>query len=242
MTRPEIRRSCLAPASLIVGLILVAGFAPAGAADHTVTGTVRYEGPQLEHRVLKMNADPKCEELHDGPVHDIDRVVAKDGGLSSAFVFLETVPAGLGPFPPPATPVELLQQGCLYHPRVIGIQVGQKLSVVNGDPTLHNVRFLAKTNRPFNIGQPPNTPPRSKLFTESELAVKFKCDVHPWMAAYLFVMDHPFFATTDEHGRFSIAGLPAGSHTLVVWHEAFGERKVQVEVGPATSPLTVTFD
>ncbi len=210
------------------------GFAAAGwcAAQQPVAGTVRYTGPEFRVRTIQLGADPKCEEVAAAArVPAQDRLVAGDGGVANAFVYLETVPAGT-----PAAPSEvavLTQRGCMYRPRVLGVLTNQKLSIVNDDPTLHNVRFLATANRPFNIGQPAATPPREKTFTIAEKAVKFKCDVHPWMESYLFVMEHPFWAVSGTDGRWSIPRVPAGKHTLVVWHESFGEQKIAVQVGGA---------
>jgi hypothetical protein len=113
---------------------------------------------------------------------------------------------------------------------VQGILVDQKLEIVNGDDTLHNVRALAEKNRPFNIGQPPATAPRIKTFTTVEPRLKFKCDVHPWMFAYLFVMEHPYFGVSASDGTFTLPTLPPGTYTLVAWHEKLGEQEAQVTV------------
>ena len=50
---------------------------------------------------------------------------------------------------------------------------------------------------------------------------QFKCDIHPWMSAYCAVMEHPFFATTDENGNFEITGLPDGDYVITTWAERF---------------------
>jgi hypothetical protein len=188
-----------------------------------------------------MDADAKCVELHgEARVADRDLVVGANGVLANAFVWLETAPAGTGPFTTPEAARRLVQEGCFYQPRVLGIMVEQTLEVVNDDPTLHNVRSLARANRPINLGQPVGSPPRTKFFTKPEEAVKFKCDVHPWMASYVFVLDHPFYATTGADGTFSIPDLPAGSYTLSVWHESLGTQQVEVTTGG--SPVEVTFE
>ena len=198
-----------------------------------------FDGPAPRVRAIRMSADPNCEALHDERVFAQDRVVADDGSLADVFVYVESPPAGSYPEDIPQEPVELRQQGCIYVPRVQGIRVRQKLDVINDDPTLHNVRSLAELNRPFNLGQPEGGK-RTKFFTKVEMPVRFKCDVHPWMFAFLFVMDHPFFATTGADGRFSIDGLPAGKHTLVAWHEVYGELRLPVEV-PSDGKVTADF-
>lgn len=186
-----------------------------------------------------MSADPNCESLHDERVFANDRVIGEDGSLADVFVYVEAPPADSYESQTPTEAVELRQQGCIYVPRVQGIRVRQTLEVVNDDPTLHNVRSLAEANRPFNLGQPEGGR-RTKFFTKVELPVRFKCDVHPWMSAFLFVMDHPFFATTGADGRFSIEGLPPGRHTLVAWHEVYGEARLEIDV-PADGAATADF-
>lgn len=216
---------------------------PAALAEEgSIVGTVHYEGPGFRIPTLRMQADPKCEELHEsGGVRSQERLVSKEGGVANVFVYLAEAPEGTGPFEAPEEPKRLNQEGCLYQPRVQGILVQQKLEVANDDPTLHNVRFLASENRPFNIGQPPDTAPRVKFFTEPEEAVKFKCDVHPWMSAYLFIMDHPYFAVTDESGAFAIPGLPPGTYELKAWHESFGELAHTVHLTSGETEVAFTY-
>ena len=57
------------------------------------------------------------------------------------------------------------------------------------------------------------------------------CDFHRWMRAYIFVMEHPFFAVTDEAGQFEIKDLPDDAYTLAIWHETFGKREKEITVG-----------
>jgi hypothetical protein len=57
-----------------------------------------------------------------------------------------------------------------------------------------------------------------------------QCDFHPWMKAYIFVMDHPYFAVTNAKGEYSIKGLPAGKYTLTAWHEEIGEQDAEIVV------------
>ncbi len=118
----------------------------------------------------------------------------------------------------------------MFRPRVQGVMVGQEFVMKNGDPVLHNVRALSFKNRAFNIAQPPKSEDRKKVFKRREKEVMVQCDIHPWMTAYYFVMDHPYFAVTNEKGQFEIKGLPAGQYTLAVWHEEFGEQETKISV------------
>ena len=68
-------------------------------------------------------------------------------------------------------------------------------------------------------------------FTEAEpTPVRFKCQVHPWMTAYMGVFDHPYFAVSNAAGQFSLHLVPPGEYQLVAWHE---------KLGTQTSPVTV---
>ena len=71
--------------------------------------------------------------------------------------------------------------------------------------------------------------------------IRFKCDVHPWMGAYMGVLDHPFFAVSGADGSFEIDGLPAGDYVIEAWHETLGTQTQSVTVA-ADGAVGVTFD
>jgi hypothetical protein len=73
---------------------------------------------------------------------------------------------------------------------------------------------------------------------------KIKCDVHAWMNTWCHVVEHPFYAVTDESGTFTIAGLPPGEYELRYWHETLGEQKakVKLEAGQAAEAEQVAFE
>lgn len=203
--------------------------ATASAVGAGVTGSATLEGDPPAEFKLKMNADPKCDALYpDGSPSTRYFIVGEGGSLGNVFLYITDPPDG--DYPAPETPTTLLQEGCLYSPLVGGIQVDQTLRIENVDEHLHNVRALARKNRPFNLGQP-GVGVREKSFKTPEEAIKFKCDVHPWMESYLFVLDHPFYAVTDENGRFEIDDLPAGTYTLAAWHVKAGEQQQEITVG-----------
>jgi plastocyanin len=158
-------------------------------------------------------------------------LVSASGGVQNAFVYVK---AGLDPeysFKVPAEPAVLDQKGCIYTPRVVGVMTGQPLDVVNSDQTLHNVHALPRENQEFNQGQRLKGERMTKSFSVPEVMVRFKCDVHGWMAAYVGVMAHPFFAVTDADGRYEIKGLPPGEYTLAIWHEKLGTQEQKITVG-----------
>ena len=137
--------------------------------------------------------------------------------------------------------MKLDQKGCHYSPHVLGIQVGQPLQVVNSDNTLHNVHAMPNANREFNQGQPVPGMKNSVTFTAPEVMIPFKCDVHGWMHAYVGVMDNPYFAVTQDGGKFELT-IPPGTYTIEAWHEKLGTQTQMVTVGAKeTKDVAFTF-
>jgi len=110
---------------------------------------------------------------------------------------------------------------------VIAVQANQVVTFLNSDPTLHNVHAVSKINPPFNVGMAVKGQKVSRFFGKPEM-VKMKCDVHSWMASYIGVFDNPFHAVTDDAGRFTVQGLPAGTYDVEAWHETYGVKKQSV--------------
>jgi hypothetical protein len=125
---------------------------------------------------------------------------------------------------------------------VLGVQVGQQLTIRNSDPLLHNVRAEAQINEPFDVGTPIQGMEVKRTFATREVMVPFKCNVHSWMNAYVGVLEHPFFAVTDGSGRFTIRDLPPGNYTIEIWHERLGTQTQQVTVAAKdTQDLTFNY-
>jgi plastocyanin len=206
-----------------------------------VGGTVKFEGTPPAPQTIRLSNDCLKSSSTPNPVSDAV-LVAADGGLRNAFVYVKDGLDAAYAFDTPAEPVELMQRGCVYSPRILGIRVGQPLDVVNGDPTLHNVHALPMVNEEFNKHQPIQNSHLKHVFTAPEVMVRFKCDVHGWMASYVGVMAHPYFAVSDAAGRFSIENLPPGDYTLEAWHETFGRKTAKVTVvSRTTAPVEFTF-
>ena len=228
----------------ISGVMMLSAEETLSAAEATtgfsVSGVATFAGKPPERLPIDMARDPKCIAAHGGEeVLDEALLVSGDGQIQNVFLFVENVESG--DYAMPESPAILSQSGCMYRPRVQGIRVGQKLQIVNSDPLLHNVRSFARKNRPFNIGQPKEGT-REKTFTQVEHAIKIKCDIHPWMTAHFFVLDHPFFAVTDEAGAFAIEGLPAGDYVLQAWHESLGKLQKEITVSEDIADANFLFE
>jgi hypothetical protein len=206
----------------------------------TLSGTVTLQGAAPARVPVKMAADPVCAKAHAEPAMSQDVIVDESNNLKNVFVYVKTGLEGQE-FTTPTEPVTLDQLGCQYDPHVFGIMVNQPLRILNSDPTLHNIHALPKKGE-FNLGMPKQGMEFTKTFVEPEVPVHVKCDVHPWMSAWVGVLTHPFYAVTDDHGSFSIADLPAGTYTIEAWHEKFGAQTQTVTVGAeGVPPLRFTF-
>jgi plastocyanin len=214
--------------------------APAAGAPATgassIRGAVKLTGTPPEMPLTKRDADPFCART---PMKDEEVVVGPGGTLKN--VIVRITKGVTGNYEPPMTNVTLDQTQCMYKPRVAAIMAGQSLLIRNSDQTLHNVHTYRGASTLFNQAEVPGLPAIAKVFKDSTGEIlKFKCDVHPWMTGYVAVMGHPFFAVTDEGGKFEIPKVPAGKYTVEAWHERFGTKSQEVTV-EAGKPLDVAF-
>lgn len=223
----------------VLGLVVAMMWTVPGWAG-SVKGTVVFNGDAPRLPTLRMDADPACQAKHSGPVTAPLLVLGSGNTVANVFVQIRNAPKGS--FPPPKEPVIVDQVDCLYQPRVAGVMVGQQLLFRNSDKLMHNVRGEPEENRAFNIGMPAVIPEADQRFNKPEPLFPVKCDIHPWMNAFIAVMEHPFFAVTGEDGRFLIENLPAGEYEIEVWHERLGTitKRVTVEAeGTATVNLAL---
>ena len=205
----------------------------------TITGQVSFEGTKPTPKRISMDAVPACTQAAKAPVFTEDVVVNDNGTLRDVYVYVKE---GLGDraFPVPAQAVELDQQGCTYKPHVVALMVGQKLRIMNADPTNHNIHPMPTQNREWNQSQPPGAPAMEQEFPRPEVMIPVKCNVHPWMKAYVGVQKHPFAVVTGTDGTFTIKGLPPGDYTIETWQEKYGTQQQKVTVG-ASETKTVDF-
>lgn len=210
-------------------------------AQGSVSGTCVLDGPAPKMKKIKMAQEQSCEKHHKEPLRQEDVVIGADGkSLANVFVYVKNAPAGAAA----ATgEVTIDQIGCQYKPHVFGIRVGQTLKILNSDNgVLHNIHAFGEPGNTFNMGQPGNGQPLTQKFQKAQLGVPLKCDVHGWMKSYACVVEHPYFAVTDDKGAFKIDNLPPGEYELEAWQEVCGTQSAKVKVEAAGgAPVTFTF-
>jgi hypothetical protein len=207
----------------------------------TIKGKVLFEGTAPKAKIIQMDQDKACLEFYKGqdPPRFKSLVVNENSTLQSVFVYIGK--GVKGKFKSKNI-VTLDQKGCAYTPRVFGMLAGETLIVNNGDKTKHNFHLLGKNkyNRSANPGKSIKRKikkagslkiKKKKGKLKSKVMSKIKCDVHPWMVAYVGVMKHPFFRVTGGDGAFEIDDLPEGKYTLVAWHEKLGTQTQEFTVG-----------
>ena len=201
----------------------------------TIRGTVKVEGklpklPPLQITKYKeVCKDVPNERLIVGPAQ----------GLRYAVVTLEGV--GKGKAVEKETVHELDNIRCRFSPHVQAASVGQFVVIKNSDPILHTAHALFTNEQPqFNVGLYPGRTSRKPLIAAG--LVKIRCEVHPWMAAYIMVTEHPYHAVSDLYGEYELTDIPPGAYQLKVWHANLGTQEKRIEVKPsAAQKVDFTF-
>lgn len=220
------------------------GAAATAAGYGNLVGTVTFEGsaPQLAP-VIKAGAagvkDPEVCGVMDVPNESLV-VNPQNKGIANVVIYLDKKPANVKPelAAAPTEPVLFDQKGCRFLPHVVVVRVGQPLLVLSADGVAHNTHTFPERNNGFNQAIPANERkgiPCPYPKPESK-PLEVKCDLHTWMKAYHFPVDHPYVAVTDADGKFRIEGLPAGKHVFKVWQEGAKdsnkllERKLEITI------------
>ena len=208
-----------------------------------VKGKIKFDGKAPKMKPLRMDADPVCVANSDIKPRKEWLVLDENNGVKNVLVYVKESKSGAlsknYDTPKEAAVIDL--KGCVYVPHVLGVMVGQQLDILNSDGTLHNIHALPKVNKEFNKAMPRSKKQMSVKFDKVEAPFKIKCDVHPWMGAFLGVFDHPYFAVTDDSGSYTISGLAPGKYVLEAWHEKLGLQTVDLSVDESGATQNFTF-
>jgi len=202
----------------------------------SVSGTVKLDGAAPKPAKIDMSQDPACKGTNTA-----ETIVADNGELANVFVYVKD---GLGTrtFDVPTQAVTIDQQGCKYHPHVLGVMTGQNIEIKNDDLTTHNIHPTPQSNREWNESQPPQSAAIEKNFAREEIMLPVKCNQHPWMRMYINVVKSPFYAVTGPDGKYEIKGLPPGDYTIAFVQEKLGEQVQKVTLAAKGSKtVDMTF-
>lgn len=208
--------------------------APTSTSSVDVKGFVNFSGKVPQGK--KLNLPSACAKMFKGDVYS-NEVMVKNGKLQNVLIRITKGIESKTFTDVPAEEIILDQKGCIYVPRIVAARVGQKVTFLNSDPIFHNVRSVTKVNQRFNVAMPHLNQKVTKVFNKPEISLQTKCSVHPWMTAYVAVMDHPYYSITNEKGEFTIPKLPEGKYTLETWHEVYGTLTQEITVTKDMKPI-----
>ena len=225
----------------VVGALWV-GLQATPAAD--ITGTITLKGtPPKERDITPLKEDATCGKMHTDMPTTHFYVVGPKGELADVVVSLQGISGKSTGASAPAAALD--QKGCEYVPSIFAVQTGQKIVVKNSDPVLHNVHNVPASgseNKEYNQAQVPNGPDLTFSFDKPENFLKFQCDVHKWMFAWVSVFDHPYFAVSAKDGTFKITNVPPGKYKIQAAHRKAGTVTQEIEVtegAPAKADFTL---
>lgn len=187
------------------------------AASAQVSGIVAVAGPYRQPQPLPVF---KSRTFCGATVSNETMLIGPDGGLRNAVVLLRPRDAKAVTAPGLAV---LDNKNCAFTPHVQVVTAGTQLLLKNSDPILHTARARLGKETLFNVGLPRWRQVIKSL--DRPGVVRIDCDVlHTWMTAAIVVTDTPYFAVTDEDGRFAIPRLRPGWYEMEVWHERLGTK------------------
>ena len=189
---------------------------------------VKYRGETMTETVVINKDVEQC-----GKEKRIVRVaVGPDNGLRDAIV--SVIDAKAGATTKSASNPVLDQNGCEFHPHVLGMMPGA-VDILNSDGILHNIHTFSTANAPINKAQPRFKKVITETFGEPEI-IRVQCDVHSWMQGWIVVKPHPFFAVTSDVGVARIENVPPGKHAVDVWHPVRANSPRRWRQRPARRP------
>jgi plastocyanin len=150
--------------------------------------------------------------------------------LPGAVVFLESADARAQV--KPLSGVEIAQAERRFTPAVSIVTVGSAVSFPNRDVVRHHVYSFSPAKR-FEIKLYVGTPAQPVVFDQPGIAV-LGCNIHDNMAAWVVIVETPWYGRSDEQGRWSGA-VPPGRYRLRAWHP-------QMAVGATPSDQALLVD
>ncbi len=221
---------------MIGGLALtLMGFSSAFAQTGDLKMQFVYEGDAVTPGPVDVNKDVEFCGKH-GLTNEKLLVNPENNGIKNVVVYVYTGRGGtdLAEVPPRNEELTLANENCRFEPRIVIAQTGDTLKVTNPDPVGHNANLNFFRNTAQNFTIPANQERSVELEQPEPAPIPVDCNIHPWMRAYVVVLEHPFAAVSDEDGVLEIEGLPVDQElTFRVYHEgiAQGESFQSVKVG-----------
>ena len=137
----------------------------------------------------------------------------------------------------PLTKVTIDQRDKMFSPHISVVTVGTTVDFPNNDTIYHNV-FAYYNAKKFDLGMYPRGATKRVTFDKPGV-VAILCNVHSEMSAYIYIANTPYYAITDQQGRFRLRDVPPGTYTLRAWHESGAITSQSLIVKENNSALTL---
>ncbi len=186
----------------------------------TISGTVKWSGPVPHELDYPITKDPQICETDGKKTADLERlIVGPEGGVANTIVYIKNITEGKA-MDLPEQRRHLDQKHCRYVPHILLVPEGADLEMQSSDATLHTIHMDGAAT--FNLPFPFTNQVVSRAMSTPGL-VNLHCNGgHVWMNAEMMVVPHPYYAVTDESGRFEFTSVPPGAYQIVAWHEGWG--------------------
>ncbi len=186
----------------------------------TISGTVKWSGPVPHALDFPVTKDPQVCDPDSKKTVDMERlIVGAQGGVANTVVYLKNISSGKA-LELPEQRRHLDQKRCHYIPHILLVAEKGALDMQSSDATLHTIHMDGAAT--FNLPFPFTNRITSRTMPSAGL-VHLRCNGgHVWMNAEMFVVSHPYYAVTDDSGRFEFTDVPPGNYQIVAWHEGWG--------------------
>jgi hypothetical protein len=185
----------------------------------TISGTVKWSGPVPKNLDYPINKDPQVCDPDGKKMTSLERlIIGPEGGVANTIVYIRNISAGKA-LSLPEQRRRLDQRHCRYIPHILLVPQNANLDMMSSDATLHTIHMDGAAS--FNLPFPFTGRVTERTMTTPGL-VNLRCNGgHVWMNAEMMVVSHPYYAVTDESGRFELNDVPPGNYELVAWHEGW---------------------
>jgi hypothetical protein len=185
----------------------------------TISGTVKWSGPVPHSVDFPITKDPQICDPDSKKTTDLERlIIGSQGGVANTVVYLKNISAGKA-LELPEQRRHLDQKHCHYIPHILLVPENGTLDMVSSDATLHTIHMDGAAT--FNLPFPFVNRVTTRTMSTPGL-VHLRCNGgHVWMNAEMFVAPHPYYAVTDESGRYEFTDVPPGTYQIVAWHEGW---------------------
>lgn len=220
----------------------------------SLTGTIHLTGDVPHPKGYNLTTLPDqiyCGRISDGRGWRLFQPfdVGEGGVFRQVVVYIESISHGK-PFAKAGAP-RIEAKDCRFLPMVNVVRDEHDVTVVNMDPAMHDVQAYETShlgprvlfNVPLPISQRyPHEAGLSAHFskhyegqpvtqrvhmTKGRRVFVMQCGFHAYMESWALVADHPYYAVTDDQGRFSLADIPPGTYRVIVWHPYLHEAEAK---------------